>query len=120
MGNGHTQFFFLVSLQFEKRHKMIIFFSSCEQVEFHYDLLLNVLSGGLESEQRKHSSVSPVHLEFLRLHGNMEQEVSTIKMSGYLVLFLTPYDLFCGYFGAEGRREDRESFHLWGLHSSIC
>lgn len=120
VGNGHTQFFFLVSLQFEKRHKMIIFFSSCEQVEFHYDLLLNVLSGGLESEQPKHSSVSPVHLEFLRLHGNMEQEVSTIKMSGYPVLFLTPYDLFCGYFGAEGGREDRESFHLWGLHSSIC
>uniref|UniRef100_A0A8B9CUT1 ATP-dependent RNA helicase n=1 Tax=Anser brachyrhynchus TaxID=132585 RepID=A0A8B9CUT1_9AVES len=66
--------FILEKCKFEKRHKMIIFFSSCEQVEFHYDLLLNVLSGGLESEQPKHSSVSSVHLEFLRLHGNMEQE----------------------------------------------
>lgn len=110
-GNGHVRFF-LFFLQLEKHHKMIIFFSSCEQVEFHYELLLNVLSGGLESEQPEHSSVSFAHLQFLRLHGNMEQEVSILKMSGYAVLFLIPYDLLCGYFGEEGRREDRESFHL--------
>jgi len=103
---------FLVFLQYEKQHKMIIFFSSCEQVEFHYELLVNVLSGELESEQPKRSSVSSVQLQFLRLHGNMEQEVSVIKMAGYGVLFLIHCDLFCGYFGEEGRREDRESFHL--------
>lgn len=91
---------------------MIIFFSSCEQVEFYYELLLKVLSGGLELEQPEHSSVSSAHLQFLQLHGNMEQEVSILKMSGYTVLFLIPYDLLCGYFGEEGRREDRESFHL--------
>lgn len=94
---------------------MIIFFSSCEQVEFHYELLLKVLSGGLESEQPERSSVSSACLQFLRLHGNMEQEVSILKMSGYTVLFLIPYDLLCGYFGEEGRREDRESIYLWGL-----
>uniref|UniRef100_A0A8C0BIM1 ATP-dependent RNA helicase n=1 Tax=Buteo japonicus TaxID=224669 RepID=A0A8C0BIM1_9AVES len=66
--------FILEKCKFEKHHKMIIFFSSCEQVEFHYELLLNVLSGGLESEQPEHSSVSSAHLQFLRLHGNMEQE----------------------------------------------
>lgn len=97
-------FFFL---QFEKHHKMIIFFSSCEQVEFYYELLLKVLSGGLETKQPEHSSVSSAHLEFLRLHGNMDQEVSILKMSGYTALFLIPYDLLCGYFGEEGRREDR-------------
>lgn len=97
-------FFFL---QFEKHHKMIIFFSSCEQVEFYYELLLKVLSGGLELEQPGRSSVSSAHLEFLRLHGNMDQEVSIFKMSGYTVLFLIPCDLLCGYFGEEGRREDR-------------
>ncbi|XP_035197652.1 probable ATP-dependent RNA helicase DDX31 isoform X2 [Oxyura jamaicensis] len=76
--------FILEKCKFEKRHKMIIFFSSCEQVEFHYDLLLNVLSGGLECEQPKHSSVSSVHLEFLRLHGNMEQEERTEVFQEFL------------------------------------
>lgn len=103
---------FLFFLQFEKRHKMIIFFSSCEQVEFHYELLLKVISGGPELEQPERSSVSSARLQFLRLHGNMEQEVSILRMSGYMVLFCIPYDLLCSYFGEEGRREDRESFHL--------
>ncbi|KAM6047881.1 ATP-dependent DNA helicase DDX31 isoform 3-T3 [Chlamydotis macqueenii] len=66
--------FILEKCKFEKHHKMIIFFSSCEQVEFHYELLLKVLSGGLELEQPEHSSVSSACLQFLRLHGNMEQE----------------------------------------------
>lgn len=102
---------FLIFLQYAKQQKMIIFFSSCEQVEFHYELLVNVLSGELESEQPKRSPVS-VQLQFLRLHGNMEQEVSIIRMAGYTVLFLIHCDLFCAYFWEEGRREDRESFHL--------
>lgn len=90
----------------------MIFFSSCEQVEFYHELLVKVLSGGSESEQPGRSSLSSVSLQFLRLHGDMEQEVSTLKMSGPAVLFLIPYDLLCGYFGEEGRREERESFHL--------
>ncbi|XP_074911628.1 ATP-dependent DNA helicase DDX31 isoform X3 [Buteo buteo] len=76
--------FILEKCKFEKHHKMIIFFSSCEQVEFHYELLLNVLSGGLESEQPEHSSVSSAHLQFLRLHGNMEQEERTEVFQEFL------------------------------------
>uniref|UniRef100_A0A8C3K5C4 ATP-dependent RNA helicase n=1 Tax=Calidris pygmaea TaxID=425635 RepID=A0A8C3K5C4_9CHAR len=72
--------FILEKCKFEKHHKMIIFFSSCEQVDFHYELLLKVLAGGLESEQPERSPVSSAHLQFLRLHGNMEQEVSTLKI----------------------------------------
>uniref|UniRef100_A0A8C6ZQ12 ATP-dependent RNA helicase n=1 Tax=Nothoprocta perdicaria TaxID=30464 RepID=A0A8C6ZQ12_NOTPE len=75
--------FILEKCKFEKGNKMIIFFSSCEQVEFYYKLLLTVLSGDLESEQHEHFSVSSTHLQFLRLHGNMEQEVSITKNLRY-------------------------------------
>ncbi|XP_028941140.1 probable ATP-dependent RNA helicase DDX31, partial [Antrostomus carolinensis] len=64
--------FILEKCKFEKHHKMIIFFSSCEQVEFYYELLLKVLSGGLGLEQ------------FLRLHGNMEQEERTEVFQEFL------------------------------------
>uniref|UniRef100_A0A8C3N8K5 ATP-dependent RNA helicase n=1 Tax=Geospiza parvula TaxID=87175 RepID=A0A8C3N8K5_GEOPR len=74
--------FILQKCKFEKRHKMIIFFSSCEQVEFYHELLAKVLSGGPESEQPGRSPLSSVSLHFLRLHGDMEQEVSTLRMSG--------------------------------------
>ncbi|XP_068269756.1 ATP-dependent DNA helicase DDX31 isoform X2 [Nyctibius grandis] len=73
--------FILEKCKFEKHHKMIIFFSSCEQVEFHYELLVKVLSGGLESER---PTVSSVHLQFLRLHGNMEQEERTEVFQEFL------------------------------------
>ncbi|NXE09420.1 DDX31 helicase, partial [Lophotis ruficrista] len=76
--------FILEKCKFEKHHKMIIFFSSCEQVEFHYELLLKVLSGGLELEQPEHSSVSSACLQFLRLHGNMEQEERTEVFQEFL------------------------------------
>ncbi|XP_051492202.1 probable ATP-dependent RNA helicase DDX31 isoform X2 [Apus apus] len=76
--------FILEKCKFEKHHKMIIFFSSCEQVEFYYELLLNVLSGELESEQPKRSSVSSASLQFLRLHGNMEQEERTEVFQEFL------------------------------------
>ncbi|NXX14706.1 DDX31 helicase, partial [Podargus strigoides] len=76
--------FILEKCKFEKHHKMIIFFSSCEQVEFHYELLLKVLAGGLESEQPERSSVSSAHLQFLRLHGNMEQEERTEVFQEFL------------------------------------
>ncbi|NXI47438.1 DDX31 helicase, partial [Galbula dea] len=76
--------FILEKCKFEKHHKMIIFFSSCEQVEFHYELLLNVLAGGIESEEPEHSSVSSAPLQFLRLHGNMEQEERTEVFQEFL------------------------------------
>ncbi|NXX01284.1 DDX31 helicase, partial [Larus smithsonianus] len=76
--------FILEKCKFEKHHKMIIFFSSCEQVEFYYELLLKVLSGGLESEQPERSSVSSARLHFLRLHGNMEQEERTEVFQEFL------------------------------------
>ncbi|XP_075026713.1 ATP-dependent DNA helicase DDX31 isoform X3 [Calonectris borealis] len=76
--------FILEKCKFEKHHKMIIFFSSCEQVEFHYELLLKVLSGGLETEQPERSSVSSARLQFLRLHGNMEQEERTEVFQEFL------------------------------------
>ncbi|NXC13576.1 DDX31 helicase, partial [Corythaeola cristata] len=76
--------FILEKCKFEKHHKMIIFFSSCEQVEFHYELLLKVLAGELESEQPGHSSVSSARLHFLRLHGNLEQEERTEVFQEFL------------------------------------
>ncbi|NWX25927.1 DDX31 helicase, partial [Notiomystis cincta] len=76
--------FILQKCKFEKRHKMIIFFSSCEQVEFYHELLVKVLSGGSESEQPGHSSLSSVSLHFLRLHGDMEQEERTEVFQEFL------------------------------------
>ncbi|NXU61166.1 DDX31 helicase, partial [Horornis vulcanius] len=73
--------FILQKCKFEKRHKMIIFFSSCEQVEFYHELLVKVLS---ESEQPGHSSLSSGSLRFLRLHGDMEQEERTEVFQEFL------------------------------------
>uniref|UniRef100_A0A8D2PGP7 ATP-dependent RNA helicase n=1 Tax=Zosterops lateralis melanops TaxID=1220523 RepID=A0A8D2PGP7_ZOSLA len=80
--------FILQKCKFEKHHKMIIFFSSCEQVEFYHELLVKVLSGGSESDKPGHSSLSSGSLQFLRLHGNMEQEVRTLQMIFTEVIFL--------------------------------
>ncbi|NXN15903.1 DDX31 helicase, partial [Indicator maculatus] len=76
--------FILEKCKFEKHHKMIIFFSSCEQVEFHYELLLKVLAGGPGSEQPEHSSGSSACLQFLRLHGDMAQEERTEVFQEFL------------------------------------
>ncbi|NXF09605.1 DDX31 helicase, partial [Smithornis capensis] len=75
--------FILEKCKFEKHHKMIIFFSSCEQVEFYYELFVKVLAGGPELEQPGHSSLS-VCLQFLRLHGDMEQEERTEVFQEFL------------------------------------
>ncbi|NXA05757.1 DDX31 helicase, partial [Sapayoa aenigma] len=75
--------FILEKCKFEKHHKMIIFFSSCEQVEFYYELLVKVLAGGPELEQPGHPSLS-VCLQFLRLHGDMEQEERTEVFQEFL------------------------------------
>uniref|UniRef100_A0A8D2IT83 ATP-dependent RNA helicase n=1 Tax=Varanus komodoensis TaxID=61221 RepID=A0A8D2IT83_VARKO len=56
-----------------KDSKMVVFFSSCEQVEFHHTLFQKVLCG--EPEADRLPSLSP--LRFVRLHGEMRQEVST-------------------------------------------
>jgi hypothetical protein len=65
-----------VSVQFERDQKVIVFFSSCELVEFHYILFLQTLlsdSGALAPERLPATSMP---LKFLRLHSALEQEVS--------------------------------------------
>ncbi|KAM4695736.1 ATP-dependent DNA helicase DDX31 [Rhinophrynus dorsalis] len=60
--------FILGKWKCEKKPKMIVFFPSCELVEFHHKLLSSVLH--LQASH-KNSEV------FLRLHGNMDQEERT-------------------------------------------
>ncbi|OBS81628.1 hypothetical protein A6R68_20175 [Neotoma lepida] len=69
--------FILQKCKFEKEQKMIVFFSSCELVEFHYSLFLHTLScrSGAPTSEQLPSASWP--LKFLRLHGNMEQEERT-------------------------------------------
>nr|XP_006136874.1 probable ATP-dependent RNA helicase DDX31 [Pelodiscus sinensis]XP_006136875.1 probable ATP-dependent RNA helicase DDX31 [Pelodiscus sinensis] len=76
--------FILGKCKFEKHHKMIIFFSSCEQVEFHYQLLLKVLLGGQEAKEPERLPHPSSHVKFLRLHGNMEQEERTEVFQKFL------------------------------------
>nr|XP_033816524.1 probable ATP-dependent RNA helicase DDX31 [Geotrypetes seraphini]XP_033816525.1 probable ATP-dependent RNA helicase DDX31 [Geotrypetes seraphini]XP_033816526.1 probable ATP-dependent RNA helicase DDX31 [Geotrypetes seraphini]XP_033816527.1 probable ATP-dependent RNA helicase DDX31 [Geotrypetes seraphini]XP_033816528.1 probable ATP-dependent RNA helicase DDX31 [Geotrypetes seraphini]XP_033816529.1 probable ATP-dependent RNA helicase DDX31 [Geotrypetes seraphini] len=67
--------FILGKFQSEKSPKLIVFFSTCELVEFHHTLFTNVLTA---SQQRAGSQpLIATRLEFLRLHGNMEQEERT-------------------------------------------
>ncbi|XP_027470748.2 probable ATP-dependent RNA helicase DDX31 isoform X2 [Zalophus californianus] len=69
--------FILQQCKFEKDQKMIVFFSSCELVEFHYHLFLQTLQSrsGAPASGPLPSASTP--LKFLRLHGNMEQEERT-------------------------------------------
>ncbi|XP_053337694.1 probable ATP-dependent RNA helicase DDX31 [Clarias gariepinus] len=65
--------FILARCKSERDQKLIVFISSCEAVEFLATLLSTVLCGGnsgAESKQR-------LSINFLRLHGNMEQEERT-------------------------------------------
>ncbi|EGW12609.1 putative ATP-dependent RNA helicase DDX31 [Cricetulus griseus] len=68
--------FILQKCKFEKDQKMIVFFSSCELVEFHYSIFVHTLScrSGAPTSEQLPSASWP--LKFLRLHGNMEQEYS--------------------------------------------
>lgn len=61
--------FILSKCKFEKGHKIIVFVSSCEAVEFLLILFNAVLSGPKAKQQ-------PL-LSFFRLHGNMKQEERT-------------------------------------------
>ncbi|XP_062063292.1 probable ATP-dependent RNA helicase DDX31 isoform X2 [Lepus europaeus] len=66
--------FVLQKCKFEKDQKMIVFFSSCELVEFHYHLFLQTLASGSGAPASGPSPSACTRLKFLRLHGNMEQE----------------------------------------------
>ncbi|XP_036185154.1 probable ATP-dependent RNA helicase DDX31 isoform X1 [Myotis myotis] len=83
--------FILQKCKFETDQKLIVFFSSCELVEFHYHLFFQTLLGGAASGQLP--SGGP-RLTFLRLHGNMDQEERTavfreFAQAGPGVLFCT-------------------------------
>lgn len=58
-------------LQFSQNNKLIVFASSCEAVEFLHSLFTAVLS--------KASANRKPPLSFLRLHGNMKQEVRWLQ-----------------------------------------
>ncbi|XP_072488902.1 ATP-dependent DNA helicase DDX31 isoform X2 [Notamacropus eugenii] len=66
--------FILGKCEFEKKQKLIVFFSSCELVEFYYHLFLQTLLGGSMAPASGQSPSASSRLKFLRLHGNMEQE----------------------------------------------
>ncbi|XP_062938439.1 probable ATP-dependent RNA helicase DDX31 isoform X2 [Cynocephalus volans] len=69
--------FILQKCKFEKDQKMIVFFSSCELVEFHYNLFLETLLSSTGAPASGSSPSASSRLKFLRLHGNMEQEERT-------------------------------------------
>ncbi|XP_069039565.1 ATP-dependent DNA helicase DDX31 isoform X2 [Lepisosteus oculatus] len=66
--------FILGKCKGEGAQKMIVFLSSCEAVEFLQSLFSKVLCGGAGSQGT--GAERPL-LDFMRLHGNMEQEERT-------------------------------------------
>ncbi|XP_075434866.1 ATP-dependent DNA helicase DDX31 isoform X2 [Ascaphus truei] len=62
--------FILGKWKFDKNQKIIVFFPSCELVEFHHTLLSSVLAPRGPDSQKD-------CMAFLRLHGSMEQEERT-------------------------------------------
>ncbi|XP_070811655.1 ATP-dependent DNA helicase DDX31 [Pituophis catenifer annectens] len=76
--------FIFGKFKFEKRHKMIVFFSSREQVEFHYVLFQKVLceASGEEGLGLAPAPLSP--LTFARLHGDMKQEERSSVFQAFL------------------------------------
>ncbi|MCI4392812.1 hypothetical protein PGIGA_G00150280 [Pangasianodon gigas] len=64
--------FILAKCKFERDQKLIVFISSCEAVEFLVTLLSTVLCGKSSTANKQQLSIN-----FLRLHGNMEQEERT-------------------------------------------
>ncbi|XP_075416695.1 ATP-dependent DNA helicase DDX31 [Tenrec ecaudatus] len=69
--------FILQKCKFENDQKLIIFFSSCELVEFHYHLFLQTLLSSSGPLAAGHLPSASLRLKFLRLHGHMEQEERT-------------------------------------------
>ncbi|KAJ8792425.1 hypothetical protein J1605_019644 [Eschrichtius robustus] len=74
--------FILQKCKFERDQKMIIFFSSCELVDFHYNLFLQTLLSGSGALAPGGLPCASTRLKFLRLHGNLEQEVSLSSRVG--------------------------------------
>ncbi|XP_072816460.1 ATP-dependent DNA helicase DDX31 isoform X2 [Vicugna pacos] len=66
--------FILQKCKFERDQKMVVFFSSCELVEFHYNLFLQTLLGGSGAPAQGRLPSASTQFGFLRLHGDMEQE----------------------------------------------
>ncbi|XP_061055695.1 probable ATP-dependent RNA helicase DDX31 isoform X2 [Eubalaena glacialis] len=69
--------FILQKCKFERDQKMIIFFSSCELVDFHYNLFLQTLLSGSGALAPGGLPCASTRLKFLRLHGDLEQEERT-------------------------------------------
>ncbi|XP_072520794.1 ATP-dependent DNA helicase DDX31 isoform X2 [Salminus brasiliensis] len=61
--------FILAKCKFEQGQKLIVFVSSCEAVEFLVTLLSTVLCGEPTTTSKQKAPIN-----FLRLHGNMQQE----------------------------------------------
>ncbi|NIG59319.1 putative ATP-dependent RNA helicase DDX31 isoform X1 [Pontoporia blainvillei] len=74
--------FILQKCKFERDQKLIIFFSSCELVDFHYDLFLQTLLSGSGALAPGGLPRASTRLKFLRLHGDLEQEVSLSSWVG--------------------------------------
>ncbi|KAM5298547.1 ATP-dependent DNA helicase DDX31 [Ctenodactylus gundi] len=69
--------FILQKCKFEEDQKVIVFFSSCELVEFHHHLFLQTLLGSSRALPSGPSPSASTRLKFLRLHGSMQQEERT-------------------------------------------
>ncbi|XP_074218563.1 ATP-dependent DNA helicase DDX31 isoform X5 [Camelus bactrianus] len=69
--------FILQKCKFERDQKMVVFFLSCELVEFHYNLFLQTLLGGSGAPAPGRLPSASTQFGFLRLHGDMEQEERT-------------------------------------------
>ncbi|XP_045702493.1 probable ATP-dependent RNA helicase DDX31 isoform X2 [Phyllostomus hastatus] len=86
--------FLLQKCKFETDQKVIVFFSSCELVEFHYHLFLQTLLSGVGAPVPGQVPSACTRFRFLRLHGSMDQEERTevfqeFAHSGTGVLFCT-------------------------------
>ncbi|XP_060107377.1 probable ATP-dependent RNA helicase DDX31 [Heteronotia binoei] len=76
--------FILGKCKFEKCNKMIVFFSSCEQVEFHHTLFQQALAEGPEAGGLEPPPFPPSPLMLQRLHGDMKQEERTAIFQDFL------------------------------------
>ncbi|XP_053775422.1 ATP-dependent DNA helicase DDX31 isoform X2 [Desmodus rotundus] len=86
--------FLLQKCKFETDQKVIVFFSSCELVEFHYHLFLQTLLSSPGAPAPGQMPSGCPRFRFLRLHGSMDQEERTavfqeFSHSGTGVLFCT-------------------------------
>lgn len=86
--------FLLQKCKFETDQKVIVFFSSCELVEFHYHLFLQTLLSSPSAPAPGQTPSGCTRFRFLRLHGSMDQEERTavfqeFSHSGTGVLFCT-------------------------------